>query len=525
MTSFLKAKLDFDKEIFIKVLLATFILGLLAHGFCFANAFFTHDGMEGLHSGIESGQWAWKISLGRFMQPIYYLVRGSLAAPWLIGMISLLWLSLSNYFIIRLLKLDYSWMNILVCGLTTTHLTVSTTNAVYMHECDTYMLALLFAVLSVFTFRTWKWCWIPAVCCTIVTLGLYQAYFAVSVSLYMILLSQDLLKQENAKQCFLKALQFVATLMLGLLIYSQLINLSFQLTGCYPFGDYNSIDKVSFSEQGYFSSPMWVLMFTGSTCKMFFLHYFQQPTAYPYLEPAINTLLALLTIAGIARLLILSKISKSNLVLLLGLLLLFPLGTNIIYFISKGMSHTLMRFAFVCPFLLCLVILNLNLQIGRPINGSKTCIACGFGFLIFANIVFANQLYLQRELVHQNDLTIKTRILYELEHHPDYRYNETPVALIGSSWYSPMNTARAGFEHLSEPFGVTSNLGFTHYRTNVAIFKTELGYPLKMASKKEVFRLHDLPEVRDMPIFPHTGYMKMVEGYLIIKISDEEKPQ
>lgn len=525
MFSLLKKTFDFDRDAFIKVLLATFIFGLLAHGFCFANAFFTHDGMEGLNCGIESGQWAWKISLGRFMQPLYYLVRGDLTAPWLIGSLSLLWLILSNYFIIRLLKLEQPWMNLLICGLTTTHLAVSTTNSVYMHESDTYMLALLFSVMAVFFFRQLKFGWVLTALCTIATLGLYQAYFAVSVSLYMVLLLQDLLKHEDAKRCIIKGLQWIAVLIAALLAYALLMNLSFKLSGCYPFDDYNSIDKVSFTDQGFFGSPLWLLMFTGNTCKMFFLHYLQQPTAYPYLEPLINSILGLLTILGIARLLMLSKLKKASLLLLVAVLLLFPLGTNIIYFISKGMSHTLMRFAFVCPFLLCLAILNLNLKMGRPIKCGKAIVAGGLAFLIFANIVFANQLYLQRELVYQNDLSIKTRILYELEHMPEYQANETPVALIGSSWFSPMNTLRPGFEHLSEAFGVSGNLGFTHYRTNVAIFKTELGYPLKMASKKEVFRLHALPEVRDMPVFPQRGYMKMVEGCLIIKISDEEKPQ
>lgn len=525
MLAFFKKIFDFDKELFIKVILTTFIFGLLAHGFCFANAFFTHDGMEGINCGIESGQWAWKISLGRFMQPLYYLVRGDLTAPWLIGTLSLLWLSLSNYLIIRLLKLSESWMNLLICGLTTTHLVVSTTNSVYMHECDTYMLALLFAVLAVFSVRQWKWGWIYAGLCTIVTLGLYQAYFAVTVSLYMVLLAKDLLSNENAKKCFLQSIRFVATLIGALLIYTLLIKLSFELTGCYPENGDNSIEKASFSDMGNFSSPIWILMFTGNTCKMFFLHYFQQPTAYPYIEPAINTILALITIAGLIRFCFISKLKTSNLILLIGVLSLLPLGTNIIYFISKGNCHTLMRFSFVCPFFLTLLVLNLNLQLKQGLKLSKMITAGGLGFLIFANIVFANQLYLQRELVYQNDLTIKTRILYELEHHPDYHFNETPVAFIGSSWFTPMNNLRPGFEHLSKAFGVNGNMSFTHYRTNVAIFKTELGYPIKMVPKKETYRLHALPEVQAMPIFPNPGYVKMVEGTLVIKLADDENPQ
>lgn len=74
---------------------------LLAHGFAFTNLFPNHDSTV----LVFDAQWTMYV-LGRWAQNLYFpLVRGKIAAPWLIGAFSIVYLALTGYIIAKLLHL------------------------------------------------------------------------------------------------------------------------------------------------------------------------------------------------------------------------------------------------------------------------------------------------------------------------------------------------------------------------------------------------------------------------------------
>ena len=78
-----------------------FLSGLIAHGFAYFNAAFSHDGLYQL-SGTDD---LFQVSLGRFLQPVWRFVRGGISAPWLTGALSLLFIALAAHLVIHLLRL------------------------------------------------------------------------------------------------------------------------------------------------------------------------------------------------------------------------------------------------------------------------------------------------------------------------------------------------------------------------------------------------------------------------------------
>ena len=70
--------------------------------------------------------------------------------------------------------------------------------------------------------------------------------------------------------------------------------------------------------------------------------------------------MALLLLAAATLLWLLAAKIKQNrtLLLLIVLFLLFPFGINVVYFISKGMEHTLMTFSFSLLYLLAVLFLR-----------------------------------------------------------------------------------------------------------------------------------------------------------------------
>ena len=84
--------------------ISTTICAWIAHGFIFANEFFSHDSIDFYTLGIH-----FYTQVGRFFIRFYEFFRGDLSVPWLIGFLYILWMSLAGYILSCLLNLKSDW--------------------------------------------------------------------------------------------------------------------------------------------------------------------------------------------------------------------------------------------------------------------------------------------------------------------------------------------------------------------------------------------------------------------------------
>lgn len=120
---------------------------MTAHGYAFFNQHFAHDSLNVLYASYVEEKW--KVALGRFVVPVYrYLTRGSLALPWLIGLLSIAFLSVAVYLVVRMFQVQSRSMITLIAGIMVTNLCVIAQTATYEYELDLNMLALLQAVVA-----------------------------------------------------------------------------------------------------------------------------------------------------------------------------------------------------------------------------------------------------------------------------------------------------------------------------------------------------------------------------------------
>ena len=161
-----------------------FCSGLIAHGFAYFNAAFSHDGLYQL-SGTDD---LFQVSLGRFLQPVWRFVRGDISAPWLTGALSLLFIALAAHLVICLLRLRRPLWRWLVCALMTVNRTVTLLNATYTQCVDVFMLSLLLSVLAVWLLERGG---LPSFALGALSLtaslALYQSYVSVALGLMLLL--------------------------------------------------------------------------------------------------------------------------------------------------------------------------------------------------------------------------------------------------------------------------------------------------------------------------------------------------
>lgn len=200
---------------------------LLAHGFAFTNLFPNHDSTV----LVFDAQWTMYV-LGRWAQNLYFpLVRGKIAAPWLIGAFSIVYLALTSYCITSLLHLK-KWSAALLTGLLGTCASVTAQLATYTYETDAYLLAMLLACAAVWcTERLPRlWGYLGAAVCLCGCLALYQSYIQFAVGLYLLLLLQRALQGAEWRHWLRQGVCALAALALGTALYLVSLKVSLAVT-------------------------------------------------------------------------------------------------------------------------------------------------------------------------------------------------------------------------------------------------------------------------------------------------------
>lgn len=177
---------------------------------------YSHDSLVAINQNTTI---YWKLGIGRFMQLVNIYLRGPMVLPWVIGALSLVWLSIAIYFMVRLFDFKTDIAVYAVVLLLTTNISLTLTNATFIHEADSFMLALLFAVLSVYLFDQFKYGWCVAPCFIVVACGFYQAYLSAAVVLFMLVLIRDILRNMPSVAVLKKSIVAVLVLLAGTALY------------------------------------------------------------------------------------------------------------------------------------------------------------------------------------------------------------------------------------------------------------------------------------------------------------------
>ena len=213
------------------------------------------------------------------------------------------------------------------------------------------------------------------------------------------------------------------------------------------------------------------------------------------------------------------KIKKESIILIVLLILMIPFSLNSPYFISNGVSHELMIFAmFLCyVFLLKLGEAKDEKKNKEDINGYQYTVGGLISILIISSILYSNNVYLKKELDLESTKLTLNRIINSIEQTSKYEVGITPVAFVGDINESNLSQTRKEIDY--KGVGLYSNFSITYYKTYNNYFKYYLNYPINIVEEEKMIKLSEKKEVEEMPPFPSKGYIKMIDGVLVVKVS------
>lgn len=505
-----------------KIALYTLIFMALLHGYRYVSLGFSHDSLAfAWQPDLE-----WQISLGRYMQPLYWwIVRGRIAAPFIVGVLSYGYMVGSVYGVASLLDLKAKTSLFLLAGLMCGSLAFIALDATYSHTADVYMLALMLNIAAAWLCLRGRRR-VPSVLAAAVLLvistGLYQAYLQVFTALTMVWALLRLLKTDDRAipEAAARCAQSFLALMLAMVLFFVGYYVVMAVTGVEAVSKANSIGGMKVL------SGAALVDMVKTTWKMPLR---QLGRLQGRIAPLARMLTAVVLMTGAAATIFTARRSRVSAWQALGmavLALLLPFGMNWICLFCGGVVYDLMMYAYIVPLLAALAAneraWNLALadegkQIGKKTRAAACVLPLAVLTLLFDRGIYANQIYLKKDLEYDTTLSVMTRVVDRIEQVEGYIPGETPVEFLGDIQRSQLAMTRPAFAHLDSLTGTEENYAITYGDTFWMYLEDVMGYPIKRfreTKNEEQERVTD-----DMPCFPDKDSVQMVDGVVFVKLT------
>ena len=486
------------------VLMTTLVCSFAAHGFLFTNEFFSHDSIS--YFTYATGSGSFYTSIGRFVIPVYELLKGDVAAPWLIGLLFLFWMSLTSFLVTQLLKIRSTAGIVLTSGLLCTNAALTLTGATYIYCMDEYAFALFTAVAAVYLVHRGRWWTLPGVLLLVVSLAVYQAYFTVAASLCLILVLRRLAANEPLGRTVLSGFWYLCALAAGFAAYYGLWSVICGVSG---------VAKRRVEESLLAGSGLEKLVDLIREANVAYVRNLFDPSGVlGWLMPVLHGLLIAALLWKLISILWNKELFWGNRVLLVCLACLIPTAFNSASILLAGSATQLMTFAGEWIY----VLLLLGYESSEE-NGKAPSLRLFAMFLLccvlWQHTVYANQVYMKKELEHTATVSLATRIIDRIELLEGYIPGKTPVAFAGRLDRNDyLNRGRDEFTELEHTVGLWSDYSATY---NLGRYITDyMNYPLLWDTGTDFSQME---EVQSMPLFPAADSVRMIDGTVVVKLS------
>ncbi len=485
--------------------------GLVTHAFGLFNVIYNYDNITslvgGYGTGIPSGRWFLGI-LSTILSPLELNYN----LPFLNGLLLILFLALSAGMVVSLFQIK-NRLSAAALGMLFVVFPTVTSTMFFRYTAPPYGLAIFLAVLAAWVLPK-KGGLLLSGLLTALSLGIYQAYALITITIFVIQLIQDSLK-ENATvwPVVRRGLYCCAALLAGILLYYGFLEIFLDLYQ-QELNNYQGMQDMG--NLSLSAMPGLIRRAYMDFCKLPFRDYCQ--LAHTPLLKGCYIFMALLCGVMIASILFQQK--KVISIFMTGTLCaLFPLAVNfIVIMCPQSNIYTLMVYSFVLIPCLPLVLWEEMEHIDLPAIKSmlsKTIVVVTAAMIIlysyYANVNYSAQHHATEQLGHYaNSILTQARTTPGFDDDKKWAFigpHQDPMRYF--AWHNGIiYGGSTGPEELMNAYSFD------------AWFWGYLGYGYATATLDEIQMLSTCDTVKVMPCWPDYGAMQVVEDYLVVKFQD-----
>ena len=500
--------------------LGAVLFSLAAHAYAYFSFAPLHDAVN--YIDYHSGKW--EISLGRYMEPLYGAVRGKYTMPWLSGLLSMLYTGAAAFFISDLLEIKNRALVAMLAGFLTVNATMTDTVLEYASFGDMFTLALMLS--SAGTYMLVRMPGIAgallAMVCFLGSLGLYQSYIFIAIQLLMqVVLHQALRERRLIKNALSSWLRMAAVMAVTLAAYVVLYKGAMRLYGVKTVpSSYNSpaaLLSMSVSE---------MMEYVKAAYVNFVAYFFGYRRAALSAFNVFSLMMTACAGAMLLRHIVRERLPVLNVLMIVLILALFPFMAQATSILTRSMEiyflaapGMMLYFPFLMDLLASPSLEGERAKKERLFVRSRAMRAAVYalcGALLFVGVRMSNGLYTYQRVQYDKTHSYVTRLMERIDTSEGYVPGQTQVAFVGLLSSSLVNLdAPEGAEWMSglNRSGVTYMMIFESYfrmlGEEIDVITDYTGLP----------DYAQMDEVKAMPAYPSAGCTKMIDGKLIVKLS------
>lgn len=518
--------IPFWKRLSPAVIIAFFsacITTFLVNGYSFSNILLNADAMGRFYFQYDGA------NRGRWFAQIAQDIANPMLLPWFSGIMSMIFIGISAALTVSIIKIKKQISAMLIGSLCASFPSI-TMMMIHEYSRGAAFFGLMLMVLGTFLIVKYFWGFIPGIVCIALSLGIYQAYLGYGCALLMYLLMHDLLtksEEELSLRAFIsKALKYAFCMIAGVLIYYLITSLTS-----------SSEDLV---DTNYITNGIGQVILTGAnllkvfTIPFTFFIYDSAKQCYPLM----TWVFCIIGIISIALLIVLAVSKRKALPkwrwwMTALLLVILPIGYNIMYFLSSDVYGRMM-YPLVAALFLPLVLLD-----SQPLDSTKAIsyktsqvatVILTICFLIANHgyMLFADKTYMIMKLTYERTYSYTVKLSTRIESADGYEPG-MPLMVIGkfgrenvpSVPEAPLNDEM--YSGLPKTDIYNNLLIASNYSEFAPVFMGTR-YPLldDEDTKEQIKAIYET-DIADMSVYPAASSIQVFDGVVVIKLESDQE--
>ncbi len=474
-------------------MVATYVIGLIAHGYAYSNLLTYHDAAV-IYVDVPDllPTIAGAAAAMRWMQPLIQSLSGGVSVPWLCGMIFLFFYGISAYFVSEALEVKKPILVVLLAGLLVTSPTATMTN-LYVSMNEPLAIALCTSAWAVYAFyhtnHNFLWTTVALYICGC----MYSFYLDFAIALFLVVALLNMLRtpERDGLQVLKDHLLMVASIILAM-VAVVVSNIGFALLGGMPLPD--RVERI-FGDFLSSTATVTALASDGATEAAEGVNYLQgmvdvwKQTIHTFLPTTASSIFQgrkifyaifligmVLSVVLFLYLLLYRKVYRKMLTIVIMLVdvLLLPLAMNFMAVFSY--SSMLYTFPYIIPWIFMvgmLVVAGETIEKPQLIRDAyQVFIAFVTMVTIFEGALLSNSTYIDGYNKVQVTRDAMMNLIHDIESVDGYVEGETPVCFVG-------NVARLCDYSCDYSLLATSTITyegpFSSYLTNICMTDMKIG--------------------------------------------------
>ncbi len=495
------------------ILIASLAWGFLAHGQAMFNKYSFHDDVpwfNGVGETYSLGRWFLGIT-GKISE--YLFCSRNYSTPLFNGVITILAIALMVYLLCRRLSITDRFLIIALTGVMISFPAITNIFA-YVFTAPQYYIGAAMGVAGAYIFSTYKNISSFVLCTVLMALstGLYQSNIGINLCALVLFMLADVYGSDMSwKEYITLAGKNVLVCIAFMAEYFAANALCLKVTGLsmYEYKGVNSFGKTDitgyilrvFTAYKRFIKPADFINYNGASANMF-------PWNLKYLHIVLVIVSVILIVILLKNTKNMPKIFQTGI-----LFAVFPLCAYFFYVMAAQEDvHGGMAYSEVFTFALAAFVIS------RLNTGVVTLCRVAAILILIMDIMFArfaNICYLKAEIMQSEAISYYTTLVTRIRESEGYT-TDTPIEYIGAR---KKNDADFSGNRLFDPIYLPPFQG-NSIINDFAWEKTMNMWCGFSRVEYDGDDLSDLPEVRNMPVYPDAGSIKMIDGVLVVKFCD-----